>query len=291
MLKINDVGSELTKFLSPKNQFIEVKYCNPTVSNAALVVIQHLGFKNICLLGVDLGFIDETHHHAKGSIYDDSEWKEQEGQNKKFSNSSMKAKGNFRDEVSTINILDSSKGVMEFAIIDFPDAKVYNCSDGAYIEGTTPLAFENLSLDDKCDDIKINLEKVLADSFELFSKDKVYVHNFLIKEFFPKLRVVLDEFLVFLDEPIQNRADLSDMFARQNKYIYLLSSKDNTRLYFRFLKGSMIYFQSCIMANCSRYMDLEMRMSFIEDALKIMKDHFEFLYKELIENYNLPAKI
>ena len=291
MLKINDVGTELIEFLSPEHQFSQVKYCNPTVSNAALVAMLYLGFNNIYLLGVDLGFIDGKHHHAKGSIYDEDDWKEQEGQNKKFSNDSQKTKGNFREEVSTINILDSSKGVMEFAIQDFPDANVYNCSDGAFIVGATPLPFEELDITDKSEGISENLQKVLDDSFELFSKNKAYVHNFLVTEFFPKLRIVLDEFLNFLDKPVADRAELSDIFSRQNDYIFLLSAQKNTTLYFRFIKGSMIYFQTCIMSNCSKYTDQEMRMAYINDSLLVMKEHFEFLYKELIENYNLPAKI
>ena len=81
------------------------------------------------------------------------------------------------------------------------------------------------------------------------------------------------------------------MFYRQNAYIFSLSISNDTRLHFRFLKGSMIYFQSCILTNCTCYTNQNMRMSFIADALITMKEHFEFLYKELKEVYDKPSKV
>jgi len=132
---------------------------------------------------------------------------------------------------------------------------------------------------------------LLENSFTPFLKNKKYVHNFLESEFFPKLRIVMDRFTEYLDEPINSRAELSDMFSRQNEYIYLLSANVNTRLYFRFLKGSMIYLQSCIMTNCAKYTNEQMRMDYISDGLVKMKEHFEYLYAELLSSYDSPSKV
>jgi len=291
MLKINDAGTDLTCFLSSSNNFQVVKFCNPTVSNTALMAILHLGFKNIYLLGVDLGFVDDQHHHSKSSMYYKGDWEGKDIEHKRFKGSSKQTKGNFREEVYTTAIFDSSKGVMEFGIKDFPDVNVFNCSDGAKIIGAKPLAFNKLEIEEY--NLKLDKEFgiLLNSSFELSSKDKEYVHNFLGKEFFPKLRIVIDEFNSFLDEPINSRKELSDVFSKQNDYVYLLSSRADTLLYFRFLKGTMIYLQSTIMTCSAAYTDEEMRMSFISDGLIEMKSHIEFLYAELISQYNKPAKI
>jgi hypothetical protein len=291
MLKINDGGMDFVKFLSPENSFEVVKFCNPTVSNTALMAMLHLDFENIYLLGVDLGFVDDEHHHSKSSMYYEGEWKEQESQHKRFKGSSKTVEGNFREEVFTTQIFDSSKGVMEFAIIEFPNANVFNCSDGAKIGGTKPLAFKELLLEPLALDVKKELISLLNDSFSEFSKSKKYVHNFIAKEFLPKFKIVVDTFIDFLDEPVSSRTDLSNLFSRQNDYIYQLSTRANTVLYFRFMKGSMIYFQSTIMTNCASYTNEEMRMNYIEDALVEMKKHFKFLYAELLSGYNKPAKI
>jgi hypothetical protein len=146
-------------------------------------------------------------------------------------------------------------------------------------------------LDDENSDKTDKFHELLELSFVPSLRSKQYIHNFLEKEFFPKLRTVLDTFLKFLDKPINSRKELSDVFSKQNDYIYLLSTQDNTLLYFRFIKGSMIYMQTCIMTCCSRYTDEKMRSSFISDALKEMEKHFEFLYKELIEKYDSPSKV
>jgi len=294
MLKINDAGTDFVNFLTPGNNYQVVKFCNPTVSNTALIAMLHLGFDNIYLLGVDLGFVDNEHHHSKSSMYYKGEWDGKEAQHKRFKGSSMATPGNFRDEVFTTQIFDSSKAMMEFSVKDFPKANVYNCSDGAKIRGVAPLAFNSIELKtlDKLDfDKNTDFVELLDDSFVAFEKDKQYVHNFVEFEFLPKFRTVIDTFNEYLDEPIDSRASLSDMFERQNSYIYLLSTRTNTQLYFRFMKGSMIYFQSSIMTNCAKYTDEEMKKSFIKDALLEMKHHFEFLYAELVHGYKKPAKL
>jgi len=291
MLKINDAGTDLTCFLSPKNDFQVVKFCNPTVTNAALMAMLHLGFENIYLLGVDLGFVDDEHHHSKSSMYYEGEWEGKETQNKIFKGSSKTTKGNFREEVFTTGIFDSSKGILEFAIKEFSEKNVYNCSDGAKIAGADAVVFSELMVEENELDLNKELETLLNSSFELSSKGKQYVHNFLGKEFFPKLRIVVDELNSFLDEPITSRKALSDVFSKQNDYVYAFSLKADTMLYFRFLKGTMTYFQASIMTYCAAYTDEGMRMSYIADSLIEMKNHFEYLYQELLQSYDKPAKV
>jgi len=291
MLKINDAGTDLTLFLMPENNFQVVKFCNPTVTNAALMAMLHLGFENIYLLGVDLGFVDDAHHHSKSSMYYEGEWEGKESQNKIFKGSSKTTKGNFREEVFTTGIFDSSKGILEFAIKEFSERNIYNCSDGAKIAGATSLAFNELIIKENHFDLKTDLETLLNSSFELASKNKKYVHNFLGKQLFPKLRIVIDEFNSFLDEPITSRKDLSDVFSKQNDYVFSFSLRADTMLYFRFLKGTMTYFQASIMTYCAAYTDEDMRLQYIENGLTEMKSHFEYLYQELLQSYDKPAKV
>jgi hypothetical protein len=291
MLKVNDAGTDLICFLNPNNNFQVVKFCNPTVSNAALMAMLHLGFDNIYLLGVDLGFVNDEQHHSKSSMYYEGEWEGKESSHNNFKGSTQTTKGNFREEVFTTGIFDSSKGVMEFSIKDFPEADVFNCSDGAKIEGATPLPFDELEIIKNNINIKEEISHLLDDSFMQSTKDKAYVHNFLVEEFFPKFRIVIDEFKTFLDVPITSRKALSDAFSKQNDYVYSLSARADTMLYFRFIKGTMIYYQSTIMTSCASYTNEDMRILFITDSLFDMKNHFEFLYAELLNGYNKPAKI
>ena len=292
MLKVNDVGTDLITFLESKEDFEIVKYCNPTVSNTALMAMIHLGFDNIFLLGVDLGFVDAEYHHSKSSMYYDKQWKRRESVNKRFKRIQTRAiEGNFREEVYTTDIFDLSIGTMEFALYDFPKINVYNCSDGSKIKGATPLAFNEVTIVKHNLDLRKELDILLTSSFKKYSRDKVYVHNFLRNEFFPKLRIALDDFMAYLEQPITSREELSEIFSLQSKYLLLLSTRKNTMLYFRFLKGTMNYFQSCIMSNCSNYTNETMRMEYIHDALIEFKLHLEFLYKELLTGYNKPSKI
>ena len=74
-----------------------IAYCNPTVTNAGISVMLHLGFQEIYLAGVDLGCRDAKIHHALSSAY-------YEENNKPFEtylprDNTIECKGNFRQTV------------------------------------------------------------------------------------------------------------------------------------------------------------------------------------------------
>ncbi|MEA3315277.1 MAG: 6-hydroxymethylpterin diphosphokinase MptE-like protein, partial [Campylobacterota bacterium] len=70
-LKSQDTG---TDFINNERYRI-LNYSNPTVTNGALSLIISLGFKNICLFGMDFGYKDRKNHHSKNSIYLDKSHK------------------------------------------------------------------------------------------------------------------------------------------------------------------------------------------------------------------------
>ena len=114
--------------------------CNPTVTNAGLAASLLIGFREIILLGVDLGMKDDSSHHSSLSIYYDIERKKKEKSAETFTN--YATKGNFGGEVLTNPILHATKHNFEILIREMERSgvalKIYNPNDGAYIEGTIP---------------------------------------------------------------------------------------------------------------------------------------------------------
>lgn len=121
----------------------KLNHCNPTVTNGALSLVSYLGFNNIYLFGVDMGYEDEKRHHSQYNVYNDANstyhgWKP--------NTVNIQFPKNF-DKSQTIyssDILSWAKQRIENCIKDYKiaqqkDITYYNCSDGAYIEGTITL--------------------------------------------------------------------------------------------------------------------------------------------------------
>ncbi|PMP92443.1 MAG: hypothetical protein C0170_02885 [Hydrogenobaculum sp.] len=117
---------------------------NPTVANGSAALAFEMGFTNVYLFGLDLGFIDPKKHHSSKTPYDDKNFF---AYIEEFKNV-IPVKGNFRDTVYTEYNYNQSRLFLESQIKNYTilnknfrnkDLKVYNTSDGAYIEHTIPL--------------------------------------------------------------------------------------------------------------------------------------------------------
>jgi hypothetical protein len=133
VMKPNDLAVDLLK-KNQSDQFVELQYCNPLVSNFGLSVAIMLGFKDIYLAAVDCGMIDASKHHSKQSIYYSHEDKKTYEYNKLKTHS---IKGNLRDQVLTDALYDNSRITLELTLDEYKP-NCYNLSDGAYIRGAEP---------------------------------------------------------------------------------------------------------------------------------------------------------
>ncbi|ATC81549.1 MULTISPECIES: motility associated factor glycosyltransferase family protein [Pseudoalteromonas] len=115
--------------------------CSPTVSNCALAFCEKIGFTDITLFGVDMGYKSEQ-HHSKNSVY----YKGNQDSGLYRHKAKYKLKGNFDNNcfVETDEIFKYSHSVLERTLAQNPHLKVKNCSDGAYVEGAKPTQTDSL---------------------------------------------------------------------------------------------------------------------------------------------------
>ncbi|MBR9791066.1 MAG: motility associated factor glycosyltransferase family protein [Gammaproteobacteria bacterium] len=125
-----------------KDNFSILKFAFPTVSNFTLNLFTTLGFQQLYLFGVDLGFIDKTHHHSKLSGYYDEKGEPLYDYEEK-NNTGLIVPGNFRSSVSTKHEFKVSKMFIEDLLRTYK-GDCYNTSDGAKIIGTQPLPIDNV---------------------------------------------------------------------------------------------------------------------------------------------------
>lgn len=288
--KVNDAGGRLIRSMDEKQLFTYPESSNPSVSNTGLAVAVELGFKELYLVGTDFGFVSQEHHHSKHSIYFDKDFKHKE-LIKKNMQSDMVVKGNFRDEVLSTHIFDSSKGNVEILLQSNPQVTAYNTSDGAFIRFTTPKRIADISLKNTIKNKQEMVSKLLkrATSLEQLSLGNIDNKMTVIKS---GTKSILEQLLLITSAYFNTRESLADAFTLQNKILLRLrDGNTNDHAVYWLIQGTFRYFQAYIMTSSYYYADLEKRAEFMNACIDAFHSHVEDLYLEFVENYDKSAKI
>lgn len=119
----------------------------PTVTNMGLTLAIGLGFKRICLFGVDVGYKDVAKHHAHDTVYH-GKLPTEDRLRRLLSNvasQELKAPGNFGGKVKTNFVFESARQHLSSWVRAHPAVEVYNPNDGAKIEGAISLRPEDFA--------------------------------------------------------------------------------------------------------------------------------------------------
>jgi len=282
-LKPRDAGSALLNELSPNRKLAELIGCNPTVTNGAITIANFLGAKNVYLAGVDLGFKSNTHHHAKGTAYYNT------SRSLAQMNGDIERVAARGGTVMTTEVFDWARINIENVIEHSPDMRVFNCSDGVVIEGAelvNPTDIASLPV--------FNLKRYLK---TLSSPKNIYsaFSRKLIARTLVKNIMQSDELIKYLvQRERQNYAKISfehllEYFLDNNLALAQKSGNDNL-VASRLLSGSLNYIQIIIIGNLFRIHSQADRNEYIEQALIIMKAHFEELNGFITKQLSLKAQ-
>ena len=211
----------------------------PTVSNFVIDLFSTIGFTNIYLIGVDLGFVDVKHHHSKSSGYYQEDGKETYNY-ADSANTSLIVPGNFRPRVNTKHEFKVSRQVIEqVTAVKSKEQAFYNCSDGAKIQGTLPIRPDELLIvttEQQKEQIikKLNTtifsSKGLDNYVEKF--EKMFSQTLLIEE--------LSAFETLLEKEVSNENDILNIINRQKEMLFT-SYKNGKSLLFYYLYGTVNY--------------------------------------------------
>lgn len=205
----------------------QIYYAAPTVANAASRIALGFGFRNVFLLGVDLGARDASRHHSAKSVYvDDEDFLKTHPDHLAATQYTIDAPGNLGGRVKT-NHSFLYAGIHFSAMIgQYKGAMVFNCSDGIRITGTIPKLLEAAQIDPpenskqrEWETIWQELDKVPPQ--EIISQDRLTDLTDALTIFYLSIRSVLvsvdstdvdlrhlfDEFKDLLDDPLATEAD------------------------------------------------------------------------------------
>ncbi|MFT5182636.1 MAG: hypothetical protein ACI8S3_002529 [Alphaproteobacteria bacterium] len=106
----------------------------PTVANAALVTLTHMGFRELYMFGIDMGSRQADQYHSVNTYIGLGKTREWAA-----GSARLPVPANFGGEVGTESMLGWSRAGLENVLNLNPSIHCVNCSDGARIAGTTPM--------------------------------------------------------------------------------------------------------------------------------------------------------
>jgi len=249
----------------------------PSVVNTAISFFLHVGFKNLYLFGVDFGFVEKDKHHAKDSIY-------YKGFKVNMEEEYFPFKGNFRNTVYTTNFFNWCRFSLEALISKFANKniKIYNTSDGVYIQGTIPKKIQDISLKDNSfqkDEIKKEIKFLFSKNYkEIFnpkSKEEV------LKSFFNYIKEIFS-----CVEDVKNIKDLQNTLTKV--HITQEKLRQNYEDIYLLLRGTIRHAFYRLGLNFYRLEEFDKKT--LEESLEIIKDTLEDIkcdFSNLIRDMNI----
>ena len=124
----------------------------PSIGEITYALLLRLGAKNIYMLGIDMALDPETNRsHIEEHISSkNSDFKDSTDNTFTLYKNLLETRGNFRDKVKTlVNFKMSTNTLNQFtSIFKKSDVNIYNLSDGAYFENTTPKKAEDIQTEE-----------------------------------------------------------------------------------------------------------------------------------------------
>jgi len=239
-MKSNDLGTHYVCQYIGKDQFVvNLMLANPTVSNTGLAFATALGFKEIYLVGTDLGFPAGGKHHSSLSAHYDVKDEHVESLDlyKHDAKGNITVDGNFGDKIITTTVYNHARFSMESLLQMNPDVKCYNTSEGVLIPNTEAI---------RCDDVKINATNIDNSSFskELFSD---YFHNKGLRKMkgqkeilgtFKSSITICDDIEKVLSSTPATITEATDMLAELHTMAIKLGVNNKTQYVYSLFKGS-----------------------------------------------------
>lgn len=213
---------------------------NPTCTNGGVDFALRMGFGQVYLFGVDLGFRDNTKHHAAASLYFDADEKSAQlsamlEQSERNHRDSKPIEANFGGMVQTIELYQHAKDAMEASIKEFPEARVFNLNDGALIHGAVPCRAEDAQLPEAVPGKGAVLEAVFA----AFTHDHQGNWGERMGWLEEQARAIGEDVTRILEREYKTKMDVAD--ALFDFHQYLFDDRHKVTQIFPLLRGSTLH--------------------------------------------------
>lgn len=251
-MKSNDLGTHfICQYIGEDQFLINLALSNPTVGNTGMAFAAAMGFSEIYIAGLDLGFAADGQHHSSLSKHYDVKDEHQESLNlyKAEASGNKRLPGNFGGEIISTAVYSHARISVETLLRQYPHINCYNTSNGVFIRGSTPKAIADVAIN-KTD----GLDKA-AFSQDLFKK---YFHNDGLKKIssndeianhFKPAISMCEEFAKLFAKKVKSRDQAYDLLSSHHEILLRAGMNPKTQYAYSILKGSVHSF-NFVLAKC-----------------------------------------
>ena len=172
-------------------------HTSPMVGNSGFSFATHFS-DEIYMVGFDVGWKRGKRVHSKNSFYDNKDDIIEEG---------YPVKGNFSEDIYSNDLLNLSRQNLEMTIAQLKPKRVYNLSDGAYIQGTISKRSEEIKLK------KIEKKRYIEKIVKCFRVEKIRKIDY--SQF---LELYKSKVIELLDREVKTRQELTEVIDLVNEY-------------------------------------------------------------------------
>ena len=283
-------------------KFNDVMICertNPLVANCGISIFLNLHFQNYYLFGVDNGSVDLSKHHSENSYYYEHKTNQQSNI-LNIMDSDEPVKGNFTNKIYTNTLFNLCRKHIEQEIEKHPHAHIYNCSNGAFIRGTTPIHSYELNISNDLTNLKREYNNYLQEekskTVTLTQSDINYLYDT------NKFNQIVEQIISIWQTQRQSHTRLS-IIRKMNDTTAILSKK-HLNFFRTILNGSLCVYFSLIIYSLYIYKSDKLSLQLADkcidhliDFLNMSKDefknanqliqgeHFKYLPPKVYENW------
>lgn len=243
----------------------------PTITNTSISVAARLGFDTMYLFGVDCGWRDENNHHAKNTMYYTMDQFKASKYKSQFS-----SPGNFGGTIHSDMIFTWTRDLIEQKVAMF-GLKIYNCSDGAFIRGTTPKLPESLFFPGAALD-KEKVFKRVRDESEFFAAGE-FLKNHDNGRYLTQVDKLRADFNAFIDEAQADGIDFRQFIARLTDFNREAVVAPYKQVYALFC-GATIGLAKAMTFYMNRVEDDDIRRPLMDEFLRVYRHLHQEMFDE-----------
>ncbi|MBU2977954.1 6-hydroxymethylpterin diphosphokinase MptE-like protein [Alteromonas sp. C1M14] len=226
-----------------RENYEELQFAFPTVSNFVMNIITLIGFEQIYLFGVDLGFVDKTKHHSTQSGYYDAKGVEKYSYQTE-NNTDIVVPGNFEKYVYTKYEFKVSKIIIEQTLSQ-GNVDCFNTSNGAKIEGATPLPVDFILITSSPEQKHKTLQKIQQQVFKPVTSGDEFEQAFIRHFDDTVLADELTGFIEIVSRPFSSIEDVDTLTDKQKEMLFESYTRGNSLLFY-YLYGTVNYANSLL---------------------------------------------
>ena len=266
-----------------------LKYAFPTVSNFAMNMALSMGFQDIYLFGVDLGFADVAHHHSKKSAYYTAQGNATYDYAKRIGQQ-IPVKGNFTPYVYTKFEFNMARRVIEQVIASYrKSSQVYNCSHGAFIDGATPLPAEHILIESQNERKNKVLTQLLSVNFAVIPEPSIIAFKDYLTKHLPDVTVFITALLALIPENTVSESEAAALVAKQASLLRS-QSVDKNLLACYLLEGSTYSFLG-LMNSFASVLDETTSFDLLQQLAQVWRDYLVLVKSDLATLVDKPCPV